>query len=478
MYKSIDKLQHSFLDFNQPMGLHMNPDNRWIKMADCIPWDKFEIKYAELFPSDIGNVAKPLRMALGALIIQTKFQYSDRELVEQLTENPYLQYFIGLPGYQEEAPFDASTLVLFRKRISAEMLMEANEYLLSHKDDDNNTPPSSGGSDDNGSSKEDINKGTLTLDATCAPANIRYPQDVSLLNEAREKLETIIYRFCKYYGLPLPRRYKRRARKDYLAFAKSKKHSAKKIRKALRKQLSYVARDIRYLDEFMSDGYAMTEKEIDLYLTIIMLYEQQKYMYDNKIHSVEHRIVSISQPWLRPIVRGKAKAPVEFGAKFDLSIDSEGYGRIEKISFEAYNESTCLIDAVERFKNRTGHYPKRVLADQIYRTRKNRNYCKDHGIRLSGPKLGRPCANAKIDKKQEYQDNTDRIEVERTFSLSKRCYGMGCITTKLKETQLTSVALSVFVTNLFKIQKRILCALLHLFRFWDRYKYWSLQMSY
>ena len=228
----------------------------------------------------------------------------------------------------------------------------------------------------------------------------------------------------------------------------------------------------------MSDGYAMTEKEIDLYLAIITLYEQQKYMYDNKTHSVEHSIVSISQPWLRPIVRGKAKAPVEFGAKFDLSIDSEGYGRIEKISFEVYNESTCLIDAAERFKARTGHYPKRVLSDQIYRTRKNRNYCKDHGIRMSGPKLGRPGANAKTDKKQEYQDNTDRIEVERTFSLSKHCYGMGCITTKLKETQLASVALSVFVTNLFKIQKQILCTLLYLFRFWDKCKYWSLQMSY
>ena len=114
MYKPIDQSQHSFLDFNQPMGLHMNPDNRWIKMADRIPWDEFEIKYAELFPSGTGNVAKPLRMALGALIIQTKFQFSDRELVEQITENPYLQYFIGFPGYQEEAPFDASTLVLFR----------------------------------------------------------------------------------------------------------------------------------------------------------------------------------------------------------------------------------------------------------------------------------------------------------------------------------------------------------------------------
>ena len=188
MYKPIDKLQHSFLDFNQPMGLHMNPDNRWIKLADQIPWDEFEVKYAKLFPSDTGNVAKPLRMALGALIIQTKFQYSDRELVEQIAENPYLQYFIGLPGYQEEAPFDASTLVLFRKRISAEMLMEANEYLLAHKDDDNNTPPSSGNSDNNDASKEATNKGTLTLDASCAPANIRYPQDISLLNEAREKL--------------------------------------------------------------------------------------------------------------------------------------------------------------------------------------------------------------------------------------------------------------------------------------------------
>lgn len=355
--------------------------------------------------------------------------------------------------------------------------MEANEYLLAHKDDDNHTPPSSGNSDDKDTSREDTNKGTLTLDTTCAPANIRYPQDISLLNEAREKLEAIIYRFRKSYGLPLPRRYRKRARKDYLAFAKSKKHCTRQIRKAIRKQLGYVARDIRYLEKFMSDGYAMIEKEIGLYLTIITLYEQQKYMYDNKVHAVEHRIVSISQSWLRPIVRGKVKAPVEFGAKFDLSLDSEGYGRIEKISFEAYNESSCLIEAVERFKERTGYYPDRVLADQIYRTRENRNYCKDHGIRLSGPKLGRPGANAKVDKKQEYQDNTDRIEVDRSFSLSKRCYGMGCITTKLEQTQLTSIALSVFVTNLFKIQKRILSALLYLFQILDRYKGSNLQIS-
>ena len=127
-------------------------------------------------------------------------------------------------------------------------------------------------------------------------------------------------------------------------------------------------------------------------------------MYENKVHSVENRIVSITQPWIRPIVRGKTKAPVEFGTKFDLSVDDNGLGRIEKISYDAYNESTVLIEAVERFRERTGHYPERLLADQIYRTRDNRNFCKTHGIRLSDSKLGRPslAMQSAKEKKQEY----------------------------------------------------------------------------
>lgn len=141
---------------------------------------------------------------------------------------------------------------------------------------------------------------------------------------------------------------------------------------------------------------------------------------------------------------GKSKGASGIRAKLEVSIDEEGYGRIEKVSFEAYNESSNLKEVVERYKRRTGHYPERVLADQIYRTRENRSYCKKHGIRLSGPKLGRPSAGSEANKKQEYQDNTDRIEIERYFSRSKRCYGRGCIVTKLEETQLISIALSVF----------------------------------
>lgn len=189
-----------------------------------------------------------------------------------------------------------------------------------------------------------------------------------------------------------------------------------------------------------------------------MLYEQQEYMYTNKTHSVKNRIVSIQQLYLRPIVRGKSKAPVEFGAKFDLSIDEYGRARIEELSFEAYNESTVLQDSIERYKKHTGHYPERVLVDQIYRTRSNRSYCKLKGIRLSGPKLGRLTKDDEYSKKVEYQDNVDLIEVERVFSLSKRSYNLELIKTKLEETTMTSIALSIFVTNLFKIS---LCTFLH-----------------
>jgi hypothetical protein len=252
----------------------------------------------------------------------------------------------------------------------------------------------------NAPSDEIENLGTAILDATCSPSNIRYPQDYSLLNEAREKLDEIIDDFHKKYSpWKKPRTYRKVARKEYLALAKSKKRTAKKIRATIRKQLGYVKRNLGYLEKYMEEGYALPQKYIDVYLTVLKLYDQQKYMFDNKTHRVDDRIVSISQPYLRPIVRGKVKAPVEFGAKYDVSIDEKGHARLEKISFDPYNESTIFQDVMERYKKRTGHYPKRVLVDQIYRTRDNRAFCALNNITMSGPKLGRPVHNKKQRRK-------------------------------------------------------------------------------
>lgn len=134
-------------DFNQPIGLKMNPENRWIKKAATIPWFAIEDRYAELFPSKTGMPAKPLRAALGSLIIQKQYGLSDRELVEQITENPYYQYFIGLPGYQQEQPFAASLLVEFRKRLTDEILGDINEMIIEFNHPEDHPPKGGQGSE-------------------------------------------------------------------------------------------------------------------------------------------------------------------------------------------------------------------------------------------------------------------------------------------------------------------------------------------
>lgn len=156
MYKFDRNHQYSLSDFNQPAGFKMNPENRWVKKAASIPWHEIEVKYAELFPSKTGMPAKPLQVALGSLIIQKQYDYSDRELVEQLTENPYYQFFIGLPGYQDKPPFVPSLLVEFRKRLTDDVLSDINEMIADYNNpDDPDNPGGGSGPDDTVDSNED-----------------------------------------------------------------------------------------------------------------------------------------------------------------------------------------------------------------------------------------------------------------------------------------------------------------------------------
>lgn len=163
-------------------------------------------------------------------------------------------------------------------------------------------------------------------------------------------------------------------------------------------------------------------------------------MYDHHTHSVPDRIVSVSQPFVRPIVRGKAGKPVEFGAKLDISV-VDGWTRLECCSFDAYNEAGNMQEMAERFREQEGHYPSRILADKTYRNRENLNDCKAHGIRLSGPALRCPKKGESRDKAQDYRDEYERVEVERRFSLAKRKCGMGLVTAKLRETAAHVIAM-------------------------------------
>jgi hypothetical protein len=469
MYKSRKGQQSILEDVRVFGGVKLDESNEWVKLAKHIPWDAFEEEYAETFTGEAsGNVAKSARMALGTLLIKERYQFSDVDIVKEVQMNPYLQHFIGLPEFQHKAPFDASTITLYRKRVTPEMLSRLNDSIIGMKRREEEPPASGQGSGEGEAQNREENKGTLTLDATCAPQAIRYPTDVSLLNEARELLEKMVTVAYKAGGWEeKPRTYRRTARKDYLRFARNRKPSIKQIRKALRQQLGYVGRDIRYIKELLErDSKALPELMQERFETIKQLFDQQNEMYQDKKHRVENRIVSIHQPWVRPIVRGKANAPVEFGAKIEVSL-YEGYARVEDLRWDAFNEGGTLQASVERFKETTGHYPERILADKLFRTRDNLQYCKELGIHLNGPKLGRPPKDLSLYRcqcKLERQEASERNAIECTFGVGKRRYSLGYITTKLQHTSEVAIHLVFLSMNLQK-RLRSLFAVFFRYRF-------------
>ena len=248
--------QPEFEDFYLPFGGRLRSDNRWVRLAKLIPWDEIEKQYVKHFSLEgMGAPAKPVRLALGSLIIKEKLRLTDDETLEQIVENPYLQYFLGYEGYRDEAPFDASMMVHFSKRLNLEELTEINELIHAKelKKREKKKNETGGGKDDKEKGKEPHRQGKLILDASCTPADIKYPTDINLLNEAREKSEKIIDALHE----PLKgkekkvRTYRNKARKEYLSTAKRRRIGSGELKRAIGKQLRYVGRNLKHINELV-----------------------------------------------------------------------------------------------------------------------------------------------------------------------------------------------------------------------------------
>ena len=281
-----------------------------------------------------------------------------------------------------------------------------------------------------------------------------------MLNEAREKSEKIIDRL--HEGIrgkeKKVRTYRQEARREYLKVARRRRPSKRMVRRGIRKQLGYIRRNLRHIEE-LGEKVGLDKLSKKAYKDLLVIgevYRQQKEMYEKRIHSVEGRIVSISQPHVRPIVRGKVASAVEFGAKISVSV-VDGYVFLDRLSWENYNESGDLKDQVERYRDRYGYYPESVHADKIYRSRENRRFCESLGIRLSGPPLGRPKKERDREKeKTAWQDEIDRIAVEGKFGNGKRRYGLSRIMSKRADTSASSIGMIILVMNMEKILKDFL----------------------
>jgi IS5 family transposase len=472
MYRKNQKSSITPENFELSKQTRLSPDNRWVIMADLIPWEEFEEEYAQNFDEEMGAPAKPFRMALGALIIKEKLGTSDRETVEQIKENPYLQYFLGMSAYSNEELFDATMLVHFRKRISKNLVNKVNKRMVMREREKKEIEEKSQTKEEK--EGEIKNRGKLILDASCAPADISYPQDLGILNQARKQTERILdclYQSGKVKLKKKPRTYRKRARKDYLKVAKKRRCSQKERREAIKKQLQYIKRNLSQIEKLIEGGAelsSLSKRNYKMLLVVTSVYRQQLWMWENKSSRIDDRIVSITQPHIRPIVRGKAGKPVEFGAKLSVSC-FENYVFLDHLSWDNFNESGDLQTQVEEYKEFTGYYPESVHVDKIYRTRKNLAWCKERGIRISGVPLGRPPKNiSKETKKQALEDESIRNAIEGKFGQAKRRYSLDCIMTKLDKTSETSIAITFLVINLSTLLRQVNCLFLSLFLYTDK----------
>jgi len=410
------------------------------------------------------------RVAIGALIIKHFKQLSDEETIQEIQENPYLQYFLGYSSYQFQPCFDPSLFVTIRRRLPARTIEAINEIFIQkvreyeqieaeHKQSRRQSKACKKGGRTSfppENSDSSSNKGKLIVDATIAPSNIKYPTDLDLLNDSREISEKLIDKlYLKGLFEHKPRTYRQKARQDFLNVIKKKRKSKKALCKGIRKQLQYLRRNLTHLDQmlavFKDQPDALSEREMELLEVIRKIYAQQKEMYINQRHTVKDRIVSIHQPYIRPMVRGKANAEVEFGAKISVSVVA-GYVFLDRLKWDAYNENMDLVDQVNRYRQRFGYYPAVVIADGIYGTRDNRSYLEEHGIRFSGKKLGRPpkeiSAIAREMERLRILEQGERNEVEGKIGTAKTRYGLGKVMARTKETSENWIAMALLSMNM------------------------------
>lgn len=457
MYRKQDKSQITMDEFYIPFGDGLDANNRWVKIAKIIPWDFIEEQYARNFSDEKGRPSIPSRIAFGAEYIKKQENLTDEGTVAYLCENPYAQYLVGLKAFCKEPLFEASMMVHFRKRFTPEMMQRINEIMyerahpaqedkLKGKDE----PPEG----DSG------NKGVLILDATVAPADIKYPTDLGLVNDCRENTEKIIEKLWEFSDKTGHKTAynRKKARRNYLKVAKQRKAKLKATRRAIGEQLIYVGKNLETLNRLKEEvgENKLNSADMERLETIEKVYEQQLFMHETETHSCPDRIVSLRQPHVRCIVRGKAGRPYEFGQKLHLAVVN-GFTFIEDQSYDNYNEGIRLQAAAQRYKERFGHYPEAILADTIYRNRENRAFCKEQGIRLSGPKLGRPRKDETDESSsQAYKDSCDRNMVESRNGIGKRRYGLDLIMAYLAETGKTEAAFIILAMNVAHLLRLLL----------------------
>jgi len=431
MYRAKDrKTRYLFSDLF-PFGGKLNERNRWLRISELIPWEELEKEYAKYF-SDVGRPASDAQLIIGLLLLKHMTGLSDDGVVAEVLENPYMQAFCGFEQFVTEELLDPSTLTKMRERLGLEFFKELErktyEVLIERKI---------------------IKAKGMIVDATVFPEEIKYPNDVGLLNDVREWLVRKIKRMGSAIGKKF-RTYSRKARKDYLNFSKKRRKTKKVIARAKRQMLQYVRRNLKQLKEVIevvrAKGQKVKEKIIKGLEVGEKIYHQQLEMYRRKVNRIAERIVSFHRPYVRPIKRGKSGKDVEFGGKGALQ-HVGGYLFLDHFEHSAFGEEALMGVHLSSYVELFGKLPPYISADTKYGTRDNRELAETLEIRPSFKPLGRKRKDYKYDR--WFKDKQrERNRIEGSFGHGKQHCGLDRVRYSVKDGSEIWVRAGILAMNL------------------------------
>ncbi|MCD6117229.1 transposase [bacterium] len=353
-----------------------------------------------------------------------------------------------MEDFRSRPPFHHTSLSNARKRLGEKEFDEFEAYMIESLVRDKLIKP----------------KG-FHVDATVFESNITYPYDSGLLNKSREFCVTQIRKLSRIVGCKI-RTYCRKAKKEYRSFQKKKRKTKKEIRRMNKSLLQYLRRNMSQLTELIAEvevkGHMVSGKILEGFETVEHIYAQQKKMYADRTHSIEGRIVSLSKPYVRPIVRGKSGKTVEFGMKGNLSY-VDGFLFLDHHDYENFHEGTKFQESVEKFSTRFDKDPFWASGDQIYGTRENRMYLKQRKdvdgveIKTSMKPLGRPKTGkaANNNKRWRRKKQRERNRIEGAFGVTKEHNLLKQVRAKRPDTELSWINMGLLSRNLVTAARRI-----------------------
>ena len=301
---------------------------------------------------------------------------------------------------------------------------------------------------------------TFYTDATCYESEMRYPTDQKLLWECCEKAYSIMCIVCQRLEIHRPRTKYLDVEKANMGYVKQRKHSKSQQRKLTRRLihlLGKILEEIRKMVRVHDDEEVLTVREKSTMDIITKVYRQQKNHFNSNDprESIPDRIVSISKPYVRPIVRGKEVKNVEFGAKCN-NILVDGISFIEKLSFNAFSEGTRLEHCIKMHKRLFKVDAKKIGGDTGYAGTANRDLCRKLDIQTSFVKRGRPSAEKK--EKDFVRQELARVRataMEGSFGTQKEHYAMRRIKARKKKTEILYIFFGIHTANLVHLAERL-----------------------